>query len=33
MEVKLVDVKGKATSASMILADEVFGIEPNNHGY
>jgi large subunit ribosomal protein L4 len=31
MEVKLVDVKGKATSASMILADEVFGIEPNNH--
>jgi large subunit ribosomal protein L4 len=31
MEVKLVDVKGKATSASIILADEVFGIEPNNH--
>jgi large subunit ribosomal protein L4 len=31
MEVKLVDVKGKVTSSSVTLADEVFGIEPNNH--
>jgi len=31
MEVKLVDVKGKATSGSVTLSDDVFGIEPNNH--
>jgi len=31
MEVKLVDVKGKATSGSLTLSDDVFGIEPNNH--
>jgi len=31
MEVKLVDVKGKATLGSVTLSDDVFGIEPNNH--
>ncbi|MFM7637343.1 MAG: 50S ribosomal protein L4 [Crocinitomicaceae bacterium] len=31
MKVKLVDVKGKATSGSVTLSDDVFGIEPNNH--
>lgn len=31
MELKIVDSKGKATSKSVKLSDEVFGIEPNNH--
>lgn len=31
MELKIVDTKGKATSKSVTLSDEVFGIEPNDH--
>lgn len=31
MEVKVFDVKGKATSKSVSLSDAVFGIEPNDH--
>lgn len=31
MEVKVFDVKGKATSKTVSLSDDVFGIEPNDH--
>jgi large subunit ribosomal protein L4 len=31
MELKIFDTKGKATSKSATLSDEVFGIEPNDH--
>lgn len=31
MEVKVISAKGNATSKSVTLADEVFGIEPNDH--
>lgn len=31
MEVKIVDLKGKVSSKSVTLSDDVFGIEPNNH--
>ena len=31
MEVKVFDVKGKATSKKVALSAEVFGIEPNDH--
>lgn len=31
MELKIFDTKGKATSKSVTLSDEVFGIEPNDH--
>ena|SRR6218665_370427 len=31
MEVKVIDSKGKATSKKVTLADEIFGIEPNDH--
>lgn len=31
MEVKVFDVKGKATSKTVSLSEEVFGIEPNDH--
>lgn len=31
MELKIVDAKGKATSKSALLSDEVFGITPNDH--
>lgn len=31
MEFKVVDIKGKETSKKVILSDEVFGIEPNDH--
>jgi large subunit ribosomal protein L4 len=31
MELKIVDTKGKATSKSATLSDEVFGIAPNDH--
>jgi large subunit ribosomal protein L4 len=31
MEVKVFDVKGKATSKKVTLSAEVFGIEPNDH--
>lgn len=31
MEVKVIDSKGKATSKKVSLADEIFGIEPNDH--
>jgi large subunit ribosomal protein L4 len=31
MKLKIYDLKGAATAKSVTLADEVFGIEPNNH--
>jgi large subunit ribosomal protein L4 len=31
MEVKVFDANGKATSKKVMLSEEVFGIEPNNH--
>ena len=31
MEVKVISAKGKATSKSVNLSDDVFGIEPNDH--
>jgi len=31
MKLKIYDSKGVATAKSVTLADEVFGIEPNNH--
>lgn len=31
MEVKVIDAKGKATSKTVSLSDNVFGIEPNDH--
>jgi large subunit ribosomal protein L4 len=31
MKLKIYDSKGAATAQSVTLADEVFGIEPNNH--
>jgi large subunit ribosomal protein L4 len=31
MELKIVDTKGKATSKSATLSDEIFGIAPNDH--
>ena len=31
MEVKVISAKGKATSTSVNLSDDVFGIEPNDH--
>lgn len=31
MEVKVFDIKGKATSKTVSLSDAVFGIEPNDH--
>jgi len=31
MELKIVDAKGKATSMTATLSDEVFGITPNDH--
>jgi len=31
MDIKVVDIKGKETSAKVTLADSVFGIEPNDH--
>ena len=31
MKLKIYDSKGAATAKSVTLADEVFGIEPNNH--
>ncbi len=31
MELKIVDAKGKATSKSAVLSEDVFGITPNDH--
>ena len=31
MEVKVISTKGNATSKSVKLSDDVFGIEPNDH--
>lgn len=31
MEVKVFDAKGKATSKKVMLSEEIFGIEPNQH--
>lgn len=31
MEVKVLDIKGKATSNKVTLSDSIFGIEPNDH--
>jgi large subunit ribosomal protein L4 len=31
MELKVVDIKGKATARKVVLSDEIFGIEPNDH--
>lgn len=31
MEVKVLDFKGKDTGRKVVLSEEVFGIEPNNH--
>ena len=31
MDIKVVDIKGKETSAKVTLADSIFGIEPNDH--
>lgn len=31
MELKIVDAKGKATSKSAVLSEDVFGIAPNDH--
>lgn len=31
MEVKVIDKKGKATSKTVSLSEEIFGIEPNDH--
>jgi len=31
MELKIVDVKGKATAKSVTLSEEIFGITPNDH--
>jgi large subunit ribosomal protein L4 len=31
MELKIVDKKGKATTKSVMLSDEIFGITPNDH--
>jgi large subunit ribosomal protein L4 len=31
MELKIVDIKGKATAKSATLSDEIFGIAPNDH--
>lgn len=31
MEVKVIDIKGKATSSKVNLSDSIYGIEPNDH--